>query len=56
MPKTARTIAGLVYSRSLGAIKWGWAPPFPVAAATAAKLKKRTGLALLPAAQDHKVE
>jgi integrase len=51
-PKTVRNIAGLVSSAYLRAIKWGLATVNPVTHSDLPRLKKRAGLALLPAEQD----
>ena len=51
-PKTVRNIAGLVSSAYLRAIKWGLATVNPVTHSELPRLKKRAGLALLPAEQD----
>ena len=51
-PKTVRNIAGLVSSAYLRAIKWGLATVNPVTHSDLPRLKKRVGLALLPAEQD----
>jgi integrase len=55
-PKTVRNIAGLVSSAFLRAIKWGLVTTNPVTHSDLPKVKKRAGLALLPAEQDHMVE
>jgi len=55
-PKTVRNIAGLVSSAYLRAIKWGLVTVNPVTHSDLPKVKKRAGLALLPAEQDHMVE
>ncbi len=51
-PRTVRNIAGLVSSAYLRAIKWGLATVNPVTHSDLPRLKKRAGLALLPAEQD----
>ena len=51
-PKTVRNIAGMVSSAFLRAIKWGLATTNPVSHSDLPKLKKRAGLALVPAEQE----
>ena len=51
-PRTVRNIAGLVSSAYFRAIKWGLATVNPVTHSDLPRLKKRAGLALLPAEQD----
>jgi integrase len=55
-PKTVRNIAGLVSSAFLRAIKWGLVTTNPVTHSDLPKMKKRSGLALLPSEQDQMVE
>jgi integrase len=51
-PKTVRNIAGVVSSAFVRAIKWGLATVNPVTHSDLPKVKKRIGMALLPAEQD----
>jgi integrase len=55
-PKSVRNIAGLVSSAYLRAIKWGLVTTNPVTHSDLPKMKKRTGLALLPSEQDRMIE
>jgi integrase len=55
-PKTVRNIAGLVSSAYLRAIKWGLTTINPVTHSDLPKVKKRTGMALLPSEQDRLTE
>jgi integrase len=51
-PKTVRNIAGVVSSAFVRAIKWGLVTSNPVTHSDLPKVKKRIGMALLPAEQD----
>lgn len=51
-PKTVRNIAGLVSSAFARAIKWGLVTANPVTHSDLPRVKKRIGMALLPAEQD----
>jgi integrase len=51
-PKTVRNIAGLVSSAYARAIRWGLASTNPVTHSELPKVRKRIGMALLPAEQD----
>ena len=51
-PKTVRNIAGVVSSAYLRAIQWGLVTSNPVTHSDLPRVKKRIGMALLPAEQD----
>ena len=55
-PKTVRNIAGLVSSAFARAIKWGLVTANPVTHSDLPKVKKRIGMALLPAEQDRLIQ
>lgn len=55
-PKTVRNIAGLVSSAFARAIKWGLVTTNPVTHSDLPRVKKRIGLALLPAEQDRLIQ
>src|SRR5215472_5137529 len=55
-PKTVRNIAGLVSSAFARAIKWGLVTANPVTHSDLPRVKKRIGMALLPAEQDRLIQ
>jgi integrase len=55
-PKTVRNIAGLVSSAFARAIRWGLVTSNPVPHSELPRVKKRIGMALLPAEQDRLIQ
>ena len=55
-PKSVRNIAGLVSSAFARAIKWGLVTANPVTHSDLPRVKKRIGMALLPAEQDRLIQ